>query len=169
MEIYHGSTVSVPTPLILPANRKMDFGEGFYTTSNEIQAANWARDLALKRNTSEAFVSCYSFDITAAKANLTIIEFEEPNECWLDFVSFNRDKKNNEIYSIDYDMVIGPVADDNVYSTVQFYRSGKYTKAYAIEQLKVRKLYNQILFHTTRSLRFCHFTDTKRVEAPHGR
>jgi hypothetical protein len=35
VNIYHGSDVVVEKPEILPSNRLLDFGIGFYTTSNK--------------------------------------------------------------------------------------------------------------------------------------
>jgi len=31
MTVFHGSDIAVPEPKIIPANRLLDFGEGFYT------------------------------------------------------------------------------------------------------------------------------------------
>ena len=45
MRIYHGSDVVVKIPKILTANRLLDFGEGFYTTSNyeQAEAQQWKK------------------------------------------------------------------------------------------------------------------------------
>ena len=51
MTIYHGSTVPVEKPQILPSNRMLDFGIGFYTTSNLEQAIRWAKIVAAKQET----------------------------------------------------------------------------------------------------------------------
>lgn len=38
MYLYHGSNMKVETPQLILSNRTLDFGSGFYTTSDELQA-----------------------------------------------------------------------------------------------------------------------------------
>jgi len=155
MIVYHGSTVIVKQPAILQRERKVDFGAGFYATTNKEQALIWARLVAARRETSDQFLSVYEIDFDKAEKDLTIIRFNEPDEAWLDFVCTNR--KGIEPAEA-YDMVFGPVADDRVYTVVQYYENGVYDKAEAIKRLKIDALYNQILFHTEKSLAYCRFT-----------
>lgn len=154
MNIYHGSDVVVKEPKILQSNRLLDFGIGFYTTSNKEQATRWAEKVSLRNNTGEKFLSIYNFDIEKAKKELNIIEFTQPDEKWLEFITANR--RGKEILE-EYDIIIGPVADDNVYLTVKLFETGVLDKEEALKRLKVEKLFNQILFHTNKSLRFCLF------------
>jgi hypothetical protein len=160
MIIYHGSNVVVEQPKILQSVRMLDFGVGFYTTSNKEQAIRWAETVAGRRESGEQIVSVYEFNFEAAKRKLSIILFDEPSEKWLDFVCTNR--SGREIIDA-YDIVIGPVANDKVYSVVQFYENGVYDKDEAIKRLKVEGLYNQILFHTERALEFCCFTGYEKL------
>jgi len=53
MIIYHGSTVPVRAPKILQSERMLDFGSGFYTTSNKEQAVSWAKLVAERRELKE--------------------------------------------------------------------------------------------------------------------
>ena len=154
MIIYHGSIVAVDTPKILHSNRKLDFGEGFYTTSNREQAVSWAQTVAARRETAAQFISVYEFGLKEALMNLSVVRFDEPDEAWLDFICMNRGGREKPGW---YDMVLGPVADDNVYAVVQFYENGVYDKDEALKRLKVEKLYDQILFHTEKSLAYCRF------------
>lgn len=154
MKIYHGSDVVVKNPEILQSNRLLDFGVGFYTTSNKEQAVRWAQKVSLRNRTGEKFLSIYNFDIEKAVKKLKIIKFEYADEKWLDFITINRrGKKHKE----KYDIVIGPVADDNVYLTVKLFETGVLDKEEALKRLKIEKLFNQILFHTDKSLNFCSF------------
>ena len=154
MVIYHGSTIPVETPKILKSDRMLDFGEGFYTTSNKEQAISWAEIVANRNEVMGKFLSVYEFDLELAQRELAIIQFSEPEEEWLDFVCANR--SGREVEKL-YDMVIGPVADDKVFTVVQFYERGVYDKNEAIRRLKVEEVYNQILFHTEESLSYCRF------------
>ncbi len=42
MKIYHGSNMIVEHPALVPQNRFLDFGYGFYTTTNPVQARSFA-------------------------------------------------------------------------------------------------------------------------------
>ena len=154
MIIYHGGTIPVDTPKILKGERMLDFGKGFYTTSNKEQAERWAEIVATRRNLKERFVTEYEFDFSSANRDLTVISFDNPNEEWLDFVCLNR---SGQIPPKPYDIVIGPVANDQVYTVVALYEQGVLSKEAAIIELRVRKLYNQILFHTEKSLNYCKY------------
>jgi hypothetical protein len=70
----------VETPEILQSNRLLDFGIGFYATSNKEQAVRWAEKVSLRNNTGKKFLSVYKFDIEKAKRKLNIIEFISADE-----------------------------------------------------------------------------------------
>jgi len=154
MVIYHGSIVPVEMPKILKSGRMLDFGDGFYTTSNREQADRWSEIVAAKRKTNTRVISEYEFDFDAAKKKLTVISFVEPDDKWLEFVCMNR---SGQIPVESYDIAIGPVANDQVYTVVTLYEQNLLSKEAAIMELKVRKLYNQILFHTEKSLNYCRY------------
>ena len=154
MILYHGSNMVVQQPRILQSERMLDFGAGFYTTTNKEQAVSWSRRVADRREPKDQILSIYAFDSEAAERDLAIIRFNEPDGKWLDFVCANR--SGREIAE-PYDIVFGPIADDKVYAVVQFYENGIYDKEEAIKRLKVEKLFDQILFHTERALSFCRF------------
>ena len=42
MILYHGSNVEVQNPRIITTNRGLDFGSGFYLTSDVEQATRWS-------------------------------------------------------------------------------------------------------------------------------
>ena len=54
----------------------------------------------------------------------------------------------------DYDVVIGPVADDNTMETVQLYMANILTAEEAVERLRYNKVNNQVSFHTERALQY---------------
>ena len=152
--IYHGSTVPVEVPKIMNSERKLDFDEGFYATYNREQAIRWASRVAIRRKAEARIVTEYHFDQEAAEKSLQVIRFHEPDKAWLDFISANR---NGYPLSQPYDIVIGPIANDVVYTAVTLYEQGLLDEDDTIKRLKVQKLYNQILFHTEASLQFCQF------------
>jgi hypothetical protein len=155
MILYHGSDCVVDVPKILESDRYLDFGVGFYTTKNKEQAMRWADKVSARRKSNKQIISIYDFDFDKVKNELKIIEFTEPNEEWLNFVCGCRNGRT----SIDYDIVIGPVADDTVYTALILYENGVLDKDEAIKRLKVETLFNQVLFHTERALKFLSFKE----------
>ena len=89
MIVYHGSNVVVQNPKIIESNRYLDFGDGFYTTTNKVQAINFAKKVAAQRG-SKPILNTYEFDENILKSSCKIKEFESANEEWIDFVSKHR-------------------------------------------------------------------------------
>ena len=160
MKIYHGSTIPVEEPKIINSGRALDFGSGFYTTFNLEQAIRWSETVAIRRNTDTRFITKYEFDQDAAAKQLRIISFTEPDKEWLEFICANRSGRAPDT---PYDIAIGPVANDIVYTAVALYEQGILDKDEAIKRLKVQKLYNQILFHTEASLQFCRYLSHEMI------
>lgn len=156
MKVYHGSLV-VEKPEIRVGDKYLDFGYGFYTTMNEEQAIKWTEKQKNRKGTNIGYVSMYDFDIEKAEAELKIIRFDKADKEWLDFVSVNRKGQCQETY----DIVIGPVADDGVYEVVRFYEIGVYDLEETLKRLKVDELYNQVLFHTEKSVTYLKFIETE--------
>ncbi|MCL1836097.1 MAG: DUF3990 domain-containing protein [Treponema sp.] len=161
MILYHGSDTAVAEPKIIAANRMLDFGEGFYTTSSHEQAIRWARRIKQVRNSSKEIISLYEFDMDKAVQELDIIRFDSPSPEWLHFVTACRSGKET---GARYDLAIGPVANDNVYSTIQLFEAGAYSEAEAIIRLKVERIFDQFLFHTVKALRYCVYTGYEHIE-----
>lgn len=157
--LYHGSTEIIKKPEILEIQRLLDFGKGFYTTTNKEQAEQWAQ-IKQKREgkTTKAYVTVYTF-INLKNNNLITKEFNQANEEWLDFVVKNR----NEIHNHGYDMVKGPVANDTLYQTLNLYETGILTKPETIARLKVHPLYNQISLHTPQALQLIQYKQAYQV------
>ncbi|MCL2174747.1 MAG: DUF3990 domain-containing protein [Treponema sp.] len=160
MTIYHGSDITVKEPKILSANRFLDFGEGFYTTSSYEQACSWAKRVSDNRNSKLSIISIYDFDLEKAQSDLQIIKFDEPSPEWLKFIFACRRGKEAEFI---YDIAMGPVANDNVYAAVRLFETGFLSESETIIRLKVEKIYNQILFHTENALNYCKFIKHENV------
>lgn len=155
MILYHGSSVKVEKPRIIRANRTLDFGNGFYTTTNMEQAEKWAKIKQKREGIMEAFISVYEVpeDIFNIK-NLNVIVFQEVNKKWLDFVINNR---MNSDYTHGYDIVKGPVADDRVYACLNAFENKFMDMDTAIKELKAYKLADQVSFHTMKALNLLNF------------
>jgi len=114
MILYHGSNLTVSEPKIVVQNRFLDFGYGFYTTTNKVQAIGFADKVTKRRKEGIPTVSVYEIDETKAFAECSVLRFDAPDEAWLDFVSENR---AGSYCGEQYDFVYGPVANDDVYTT----------------------------------------------------
>lgn len=114
MTVYHGGYHAVEKPEIRVSRNTKDFGTGFYCTVINEQAQRWAR----RYNTK--IVSIY--DVRFLEG-LKILEFKEMTEEWLDFIVACRSGKTHE-----YDIVIGAMADDQIYTYVSDYIDGTITR-----------------------------------------
>lgn len=151
MILYHGSNVTVEHPKLVRQNRTLDFGYGFYTTTNLNQAINFAGRVTERRENGKPHVSIYEIaEIAELQKRLKILIFPAANEDWLDFVYANRSASYTGEW---YDIVFGPVANDTIYRTFVAYEEGILTKEETIARLKVRKLFNQMIFATEAALK----------------
>ena len=157
MILYHGSNVTVSEPKLVIQNRFLDFGYGFYTTTNKVQAIGFADKVTKRRKEGTPTVSIYEIDEDKAFEECSVLRFDTPDEAWLDFVSDNRAGN----YSGEpYDFIYGPVANDDVYTTFTLYTAGVLTKEQTIEALKIKKLYNQLVLTSPKALAFLKFVGT---------
>jgi len=149
MILYHGSNVAVETPQVIQSQRTLDFGGGFYTTTNKQQAEVFAQKVFARRKDGTATVSVYEIDFEPAARELQVLRFQSPDTDWLDYVTQNRRGAYDGQF---YDIVFGPVANDDVYLTLGALEAGILTKEQAIVALKIKKLYDQIVFKSTAAL-----------------
>ena len=163
LDLYHGGETPVKVPQVVSPKdvRPLDFGSGFYTTTSRDQARKWI-GIRLRQHAYETgCVSHFTVDRDAlGKPGLRVLAFNGPEEAWFDFVMDNRHTVG---FSHDYDVVMGPVANDNVYETLTLFEDGIITKAEAIVRLKTYKLVDQVLFHTEAALKFLRFVDSEVV------
>lgn len=154
MILYHGSNQIVEKPQLVKQNRYLDFGFGFYATTNKDQAVSFSEKVYRRTKEWERIVNVYEFNEKEAFSNCSLLKFGSPTEDWLDFVYENR----TGLYKgFIYDLVYGPVANDDVYTTFSLYLSGILSKLQALESLRIKKLYNQILFKTEKALNYLSF------------
>ncbi|MDR1473786.1 MAG: DUF3990 domain-containing protein [Lactobacillales bacterium] len=163
MLIYHGSNIEIQRPNPFKYSKtRLDFGRGFYTTTSEEQARKFTKAVLAKNNgNGVATVNCYEFDLKGFQ-DLNIKDFSGVTNEWFDYVEKNRRTDFGKI--IDYDMVIGPVADDNVMPTFVLYEQDILLKKEAIRRLKTWVLKDQIVFKSEKSLEFLTFVSYKEVE-----
>lgn len=138
MTVYHGSYIAVEKPQLITGKNTKDFGPGFYCTVIREQAERWAK----RYNTG--IVSIYTVRLDT---NLKILEFKEMTEEWLDFIIDCRHGKQH-----DYDIVIGAMANDQIYNFVADYMDGIITREQFWALAKFKYPTHQINFCTTAAL-----------------
>ena len=160
MILYHGSNVIVDQPKLIRQNRYLDFGFGFYTTTNREQAVNFAQKVTDRRTMGEATLNIYSVNEAVAFQECKVLQFDSPDEAWLDFVAANR---QGTYQGEKYDLIYGAVANDDVYRTIALYMTGVLDKEQTLSSLKIRKLFNQLVFATEKSLQYLKFEGRELV------
>lgn len=157
MFLYHGSNVVVEKPRLISPKRLLDFGAGFYLTSDLEQARKWASRTTLLREEGQAVVSVY--DISEEELQrLAVLVFNAPNREWLRYVAANRMGRQTDA---QYDVIIGPVANDQVIRTVNNYLNGYFTEDIAIQLLLPQKLKDQYAFKTDKAIQILHFLEAR--------
>lgn len=86
MILYHGSDIVVDKPVLLISKRTLDFGPGFYTTTNKDQAISFAQKVMIRKESKVKAVSIYEIDFEKIETSLDILKFTSPDKEWLDFV-----------------------------------------------------------------------------------
>ena len=141
----------------------LDFGKGFYLTANESQAIEFSHKIAARAKrldsdyTGCATVSTFEFDLAAADSLLSVKRFMAADEQWLDFIIDNRTGKGKAVY----DVIIGPVANDDVYQVIEKYEDGTLTKKQAIAAFKVKNLFNQYTLCSDAAVKLLRFVSSK--------
>lgn len=151
MKLFHGSNSEITSIDFARCKPYKDFGRGFYLTEIEEQARQMARRTASIYR-GEPVVSCFEFDEIGAKNDslLSIKQFERPTEEWALFVMANRSREQK--YPVhQYDIVIGPVADDTIATLFRNYDNGIIDLPMLINGLKYKKISSQYFFHTQRA------------------
>jgi len=150
MKIYHGGYCSIKSPQIIKGQYAKDFGMGFYCTELKEQATRWA-----KRYETPT-VSIYDCILNN---DLNILHFEEMTEEWLDFIVNCR----NGI-SHNYDIVIGAMANDQIYNYISDYVNGVINREQFWILAKFKHPTHQICFCTDKALNCLSFVEQELIE-----
>jgi len=149
IKLYHGSNQAVECPKLLKPTHPMDFGAGFYTTTNYNQSIDFAKKVAIRRKAGKPTVTKYEVEKDTLYSKYKILEFHSADKAWLDFVTANRQILNPKINA---EIVIGAVANDDVIEVVRLYENGIYTVDETLRRLKIKTLYNQYVFRTQEAI-----------------
>lgn len=157
IKLYHGSSDLFDEIDLNKSKNHSDFGRGFYCTVIKSQAVEWAKRQSKIRNSSPIL---YEYDLLIKK-HLKIKRFLTINEEWFDFVVECR-KSKNKIHN--YDIVIGPIADDDVRKTISLFNRKIYNKKQAIDKLRYKKVSNQISLHSQNAIDYLRFIKRSEID-----
>jgi hypothetical protein len=138
MIVYHGSSDKIEAPSVNFSKRYLDFGRGFYLTTYHEQAERWAKRKRI-RKTGRANINVYELDEDFSNFHEKI--FTEDAEEWVEFVCACR--RGGDIYK-KYDIIIGSVANDEVYTVVDMYYKGLWDMERTLRELRFHEVNDQI-------------------------
>ncbi|MDR0988339.1 MAG: DUF3990 domain-containing protein [Prevotellaceae bacterium] len=150
MKVYHGSNRAIDEIDLAQCLPGRDFGQGFYVTNIRRQAEIWAERKAAEQP-GKGVVTEYDFNEYAyVYSKLNVLRFDAYSPAWLDFILLNRSNMGHQAHH--YDLIEGPVADDQVASRIYLYQAGRISKKQFLEELKFKKPTHQLCFCTPASL-----------------
>lgn len=160
MILYHGTNLDIQSIDLALCRPYKDFGRGFYTIEMFEQAQKMAKRVA-KIYGGKPIVNVYEIkDDIIKSSELNTRDFGNvPSEEWAMFVMNNRDKffvdfaNKNCNFDCKYDIVIGPIADDDMAVLFRQYQNGLITLDALVNGMTFRETTNQCSFHTERAIK----------------
>ena len=151
MILYHGSNVEFDRIDLLKSKPNKDFGRGFYLSDNYQQAFEMAETKVEQLEFGEPLVLTYELD-ESAFSGLHVLRFEDYNEEWAKFILLNRNNASN-VAVHDYDVVIGPIANDAVGAQLWRYENKSIDLPTLVKNLQYMKgLTIQYFFGTEKAI-----------------
>lgn len=150
MTVYHGGYMAVKQPEIRKGRNTKNFGTGFYCTVIKEQAQRWARRYDTK------VVSIYEVRL---RPTLKIKEFKDMTNEWLNFIIACRSGIPH-----DFDIVIGAMADDQIYNYISDYMEGTITREQFWVMAKFKYPTHQINFCTQEALKCLQYRGYEEVK-----
>lgn len=147
MEVYHASTTVVEHPDVAHSRAFLDFGPGFYVTTMIDQAQKYGTRFT--RRGKKAILNIY--ELADNLDQWKVAEFKNYDEAWLDFIT---ECRAGRIVG-NYDIVIGGIANDKVFRTVDLYFAGYISKDECLNRLIYEKPNNQICIRSQFALNEC--------------
>ena len=170
MRLYHGSNIAIDNINLAMCRPYKDFGQGFYLTDIEEQAEKMAIRVA-RIYGEKPIVNIYEIeDNFKDLKNLKIKDFGiQTTEEWARFVMNNRSRVFTDIKNVlcnkdnKYDIVIGPVADDNMALLFRQYENEIIDFETLVKGMIYKETSSQYSFHTEKSVKLLRKVMSKDV------
>lgn len=148
MILYHGSNVEVREPKLSYSRTSLDFGAGFYTTTDLEQAKKWAKRVAQIRNGGKPEVSVFETD-EKSWSDLSVLNFASADKDWLSLVvKYRTGQRIDE----KFDVISGPVANDRTVNVINQYIAGTFSEDIALQLLLPMQFSNQYAIKTEKAV-----------------
>ena len=170
MRLYHGSNIAIDNINLAICRPYKDFGQGFYLTDIEKQAEKMAIRVA-RIYGEKPIVNIYEIDDDFKDLkDLKIKNFGiQTTEEWARFVMNNRSRVFTDIKNVlcnkdnKYDIVIGPVADDNMALLFRQYENEIIDFETLVKGMIYKETSSQYSFHTEKSVKLLRKVMSKDV------
>ena len=166
MRLYHGSNVVIESINLAMCRPYKDFGKGFYLTDIEEQAKQMAKRVARIYGGSPVVNTFEIQDDFRKMSDIKIKDFGiQTTEEWAKFVMSNRNRAfTDEVNTLcnrdnKYDIVIGPVADDNMALLFRQYENEIIDFETLLKGMIYKKTSSQYSFHTEKVIRLLRKAD----------
>lgn len=148
MILYHGSNVAIDKIDLSFCKPYKDFGKGFYLTDIRSQADDMAIRRVRLAGSGSPIVTAFEFEECLLKdQSINALIFPKVSVDWAEFVLNNRDI-NHKGFTHNYDIVVGPVANDTVAFQLRRYLLGAISLESLVKELEYKGLNSQYFFGT---------------------
>ena len=152
MKLYHGSNVEIESIDLALGRRGKDFGKGFYVNPDYMQAVEFCSSVIRREGVGVPTVTSFDFDESALNV-LNVMRFDGYSKEWAEFILLNRNN-TSDVPAHDYDIVVGPIADDGVGTQIRRLSRGFITFDAFLEELKYSKVSIQYFFGTEEAIKY---------------
>lgn len=146
---YHGSDCEIKVPDLIKSRKRVDFGSGFYLTTDNNIAEKWAA------SKNPSYSNSYKLDLEG----LNVYTFEDDAE-WFDFVIANRMGDKVDPKFSKYDVIIGKIADDKMFSAIEDYTAQILSKEQALQIVSAMDYGLQYVLKTKKALNNIEFVSS---------
>lgn len=151
MKLYHGTNCDFQQIDLKKCKPNKDFGQGFYLTDIRRQALEMAVRRCEFEQTGTPVVQEYSFDENLlANGTLNVKFCDGVSAEWAEFILHNRKSKGKVVHN--FDVVVGPVADDGVVYQLNLYMQHLITIEQLVKGLEFKRLNSQYYFGTAKAI-----------------
>ncbi len=154
LTLFHTGFSEILSPDVHFGRKNADFGQGFYLSPNEAFSRRWARF----RKGSQTILNRYFLQPDGLK----IRRFTR-DEAWFDYIFSNRTGNPDTLQ--DFDVIIGPIANDTLYDTWGVLTSGLISVELALRLLSVGPAYEQVVLKTEKAASALQFISSQVLPA----
>ncbi|MCR5053499.1 MAG: DUF3990 domain-containing protein [Lachnospiraceae bacterium] len=152
LKLYHTGFSEIKAPDIHYGRKNADFGQGFYTSADIEFSKKWAKS----RKDEVTVLNCYELKEDGLKIKRLTRDRE-----WFSYIYGNR-RLRDDPYK-DYDVIIGPIANDTIYDTLGITTSGYLSEEEAMKILMLGPCYEQIVLKTENAARALIFLSSEII------